>query len=425
MAPPLFTPPQITGQQTWKPFDTSGVWYDWTKLQTWPDSLEECEGYRERDDTENGLEVERVFLCNWSELASVVQWALGYSYLAEQTQLNTRILDPNGNPGQRILKGGGGPPPLPQQGLRRVTPLQDPYRPYLYASRYELLETAGAWTQDPGLYLTDPLGNQLDQSGNLLGLNAQPVRIPAIVFAEVSGIGQPGPAQLQGGGAPPPPGQEPPPPPPSGTWSEGKARFKLAFRQRDYIVMTDAQAAGYDQGELVRYVERRPHYAIQGLPLANIAKAGPKQLKFAEGPQGVLGAPIPEAGIMLLPTASYEYTWHELPFWPTAAITACQGKVNADWFDGVQGWPKFPPQTLLCQAPDISMRRTRCGQFGFRAKYILDFRPDGWNKFPDGTGVMRLATFGGDPAAADGSNLVFKPADFGKLFQIAGASPWG
>jgi hypothetical protein len=120
MPPPIAPAPVIRGQTSWQPFDCSGVAFDYTKLASMPPSLYECEGYREHMD-EHGWEVERIWRCNWSDLAAAMQWFYGYSFMSNQQQLNTALPSPNGLP------------KLPQGGnrgdsgqLSRVIPAQDP-----------------------------------------------------------------------------------------------------------------------------------------------------------------------------------------------------------------------------------------------------------------------------------------------------------
>lgn len=378
---PPTAPAQITNQRTWAPVDHSGVSYDLTKLATMPPSLYETDGYKERVG-ENGWEVERVYLCDWSDLAAAMQWLYGYSTLPDQDAANQGE--------QRVLNAGGGAggAAAPTGFIARVIPAQDPYRPYLYCDHVELVEGMGVWVQDPGLNVRVLQG----------GGGAQFQRLPGMVYAEAQGLGTPG-AQ----------------------YSDGIAKLRATFRQRSYIVQSDADAQGNGVGELGRYVERQAHYAIQGIPLSKVALSG-QQLKFTEAP--FAGQAIPEPGILVNPTASFHYIWHDVPFYPSDALGACQGGVNAADFDGTAGWPSFGAETLLCQAPEISWKRNICGNVAFTIKWVLDFRPQGWNAFPASDGGFYTATFGGGAPAPDGSNLVYKLVDFGKLFQVPAAAAW-
>lgn len=422
---PIAPPPvAIAGQTSWQPADYSGVAYDYTKLSTMPSSLYETDGYRERLG-ENGWEVERVWRCNWSDLAAAMQWFYGYSFMTNQRSLNSQLPSPNGEPAppQGGNAGGAG-------SLSRVIPAQDVYRPYLYADHVELLEGAGAFVQDPGLFLKDINGGYIDLAGAPVGGGAV---LRAGGAAPLVGVGpQPG-ARLVANAPPPAPiidpeGRQPLPgmiyaelsgPGPigqgvAGNFSDGVATLRVTYRQRPYVVRNDQQNAANPQGELGRYVEREPKYAIQGIPLYSIAKQG--QLYFVG-----TTTPVPEAGVMLVPTVSWRYTHWDLPYYPSAAIAACVGCINRETFDGVAGFPAFDPGTLLCQAPEISWRRNACGQVAFRVTWILDHRSPGWNYFPQATGGFALATFGGGQPAANGSNLVFTPADFSQLFQVGEA----
>lgn len=505
-------PKGIKNQQTWlgQIFDTSGIQYDPSKLTTMPASMFECEGYRERLD-EHGWEVERVYRVNWSDLAAAMQWCYGYSFVTDQRTLNAGAFGPNGQvpaafPGAQLQSG------LTTHSLSRVPPAQDPYRPWLYADKVELIESAGVPLQDPGLVLRDINGNKLDDTGRVLttggpvlapgagepsggdagpgeedvcapselatiflNVEATPAEIAAASATISWGDGtdsegvvsyaagnfvvnathyylNPGTytafvtLEYPGGAltsqetltAAYPPAAPPAPTSPAGilqrssqllpgivfaeqagpgVFSDGVATIRVTYRQRPYVVRNDTQNDAYKQGELGRYVERQVDYAIQGVPLANVAKADKaKPLAFAAGPYK--GDPIPEAGVMLIPTSSWRYVWHEVPFYPSLAIAACQGGINAAVFDGIAGFPAFPVQTLLCQAPKITWRRTACGQIAFRVEWLLDFRTQGWNSFPAGDGNFYPATWGGTPPAADGSNLVFKPVDFSQLFTV-------
>jgi hypothetical protein len=132
---------------------------------------------------------------------------------------------------------------------------------------------------------------------------------------------------------------------------------------------------------------------------------------------------------LIVPNGSWTYSWIDVPFYPAAAILACQGKVNASTFDGIAGFPAFPPQSLMCMAPEVRMRRNAVGQPSFDIDWILDYRPAGglgWNGFfRADTQQYEYATFGGGPVKADGSNLVFKTADFGQLFQVGETFAFG
>ena len=352
MAEPLAPIKEIHGQISWRPADNSGVVYDATKIASMPATLAECDGYRERLSDNDGWIVERSYQCQWSDVAAAMQWLRGYS---------------------RASPGGG--------GISRITPAQDPYRPYLYCTDAQLVEPEGAPLQDPGTtFSVTEINTETGEEEEATNY------IPATVWAEKQG----------------------------NVFSDGMAKLKATFRTVPYVVRSDLQMANSAdaqfQGELCRYVERVPRYAIQGIPLASIAKAS--QLYFV----GTTTL-VPEAGVLLMPTQSWRYTWHDVPFYPSTAIESAVGRINKDPFDGVAGWPLFPAGTLLCQAPEIIMKRNASGAAAFDVTWILDYRPQGWNYFPTGAAGFALATFGGLPPAPDGSNLVFKPAPFGILFS--------
>jgi hypothetical protein len=325
----------------------SGIVYDPTQLARKPYSLWECPGYRELID-DDGWAVERTYECQWSEAAASIIWLRGFSY-----------------------NGAG--------GLRRTPPAQDPYRPWLYCTKAELVDPQGVPLQDPGMQILGIGGNTI---------------IPATVYAEKS----------HGAGV--------------DVFSDGMAKIRAQFRSLPYVVRNDTQqallSAEEEEGELGRYVERVPKYAIQGIPLLNVVKAAASTaaaLKFVYNQ-----APVPEAGVLLMPTQSWHYIWHDVPFYPSAAIQSIMGRINYTYFDGLVGFPLHPPGTLLCQAPEIKTKRNVLGQVVFDVVWILDYRPQGWNYFPTAAGAFALATFGGGPPANDSSNLVFKEAPFELLF---------
>lgn len=523
----------ILGNVLWKPFDVSGISLDWGKLESAPKSLvEDGEQYREIL-SENGWEVQRTYLCNWSDVPLAMQYFYGYSFA--ENQFAQDLLCPTWN---GLLPDGSnfdaGAVKLGASGLLyRVIPAQDPYRPYLYADHVECLGGVGVPLQDPNLFLTNILGQPLDQAGIPLkpgqppsvptvppaypavGVGPPPSgpyqgffhfegliaifndvrlgdeltlnevtatiqwndgQIPTESAGDVAYLGQVGQFAVSGvrdfktpgpwnvtviitrgkvedqvtvpinptlertlGGAvtlPDPLGRtrlpglvfaenRGPTPTPldgtlSGSWSDGVAKLRVTYRQRPYVIRNDLQNAVWQQGELGRYVERQPRYAIQGVPLYNVSKSGQQLIFTAAAPPGIAGQVVPEAGMMLMPTASWIYRWHDVPFYPDVAIATIVGRVNSDEFDGIAVFPSFPPGTLLCQAPEIKMRRNACGQPSFDVSYILDYRPDGWNNFPaassDPTKRFFPATWGGGAPAADGSNLVFKPTPFINLF---------
>lgn len=454
-------PASILGQLTWLPANFSGVPFDYTKLWTFPIGLEEIDGYKEELGAD-GWEVQRCYQCPWSVAAAAMQWFYGFSFQTLQAVYNLKTIAPNGGsegfslstggvgpltdtgspivPGGLggLLGGGGGGgegqlvvenlgpgDSVPEEGfiftgsgqlvreefygrlvreppdagaISRVTPAQDPYRPWLYCDKVELIEGCGAIVQDPQLFLHDIFGDLITITGNPItqfgSSGPPPVPLLGSVFAE----------QFS-----------------PGVFADGKAKFRVTFRQRPYIVLNDAQCAAAGFGEVGRYVEREPDYAIQGLPLNSIKGTG-LQLKFYEGP--LIGQTLPEAGVMLMPTASWRYTWHDVPFYPTTAIAQCQGRINSVPFDGAQGWPLFDPGTLLCQAPKIRKRRNASGQMAFTVTWILDYRPMGWNMFPAGNGAFFGASWGGGPPLDDGANLVFQMTDFAQLFQVDAPATW-
>lgn len=197
---------------------------------------------------------------------------------------------------------------------------------------------------------------------------------------------------------------------------DGLARFRVTYRPLPYEVRTDRQMAQADwlsKGELERYVQREVNYSLKAFQVP----AG--QLKFYEGP--FVGTAVPAPGSIPFGIQELLYTWHDVPDVPENAIADCEGKVNANAFDGAFGAPTYPAQTLLCQAPKkFRIPRNVRGRVTWRIVYSFLYQPFGWNKFPGGTGGNNFgfygATIGGAAPAADGSNLIYKLADFASLF---------
>ena len=412
----------IAGQQTWSPLDVSGVVYDPAKIATMPPSLAETEGYRENNTAEHGWEIERHFQCQWSHVALAMQWFLGGSYLTLEQQGQAGppqgVIQPDATiiNNQNPPPGGGTIINTPANYISRVTPAQDPYRPALYAVSCELLEGKGAVLPDPGLFLVDADGVAVLPPGANLPDGQPGFILPGLVYAEQVAGPNPMPEEFKGVV-------------PYGSFSDGMAHLRVKYRSLPYSVYNDKDTRDAGKGELLRYVEREPDFAIQGLPLNSVKGTG-SLLTFYEGPAGIKGVQVPEAGVLLMPTASWRYVWHDVPFFPRTAILNCMGRVNAAPFDGVAGWPTFAPGTLLCQAPRIRRRRNMFLGTTFDIEWRLDERsPAGWNLFPAGDGNFYGASWGGAAPDASGSNLVFKEVDFNDpaigLFHVEPANVWG
>jgi hypothetical protein len=365
----------IGNQGNWNPWDptdlSEGVDLSLEKLQQMPVDAHECEGYTETV-SEHGRETSRLFQMPWSQVALFMQWAYGYSF--------TKLIstDP------------------PKFRLYRSLPCQDWYYPSLYCAEANLKTGAGKYVPDPRKFFPDK-----DPTGKTM-------IIPAAVYADNLGMGN---------------------------LADGGATVEVKYRARPYPVRNDADAEAHALGERSRWVQVRRTYAIQALPLAKVAIAdtkGGRTLKFINGI--FAGDIIPEAGVVLMPTQTFEVTWWEVPFDPDPGIRACMGRVNANPFTIAPDWGPFPEETLLCQAPEtVGPFRNAASALCWHVKFRLDYRQlnqavpirpglpaGGWNYFYAGDGYAYKATFGGDPAGP----TVFQTVDFSQLFDIQGPPVW-
>src|SRR5262249_5211132 len=86
---------------------------------------------------------------------------------------------------------------------------------------------------------------------------------------------------------------------------DGVAIFRLTYTPRDYAGLPDEQRqARHGQYELGRYVSRQEEPALEAIPLSRLVAGGAAQLVYAEGPGGVKGQVVREAGVKQLPTGS-------------------------------------------------------------------------------------------------------------------------
>lgn len=413
---------------------------DVPKLRARPAWLEECDGYRERSDPA-GLAVTRVFRCPWSMRIEAYEYVMGHS----DTELVPGVSDDALALAREFARSSDrswmdiaapifarlGVPvedAAPQVAqINRVIPMQDPERPWLFASEWEMLGGEGAVVQSPFSVVTDKDGNFVadpddprrslvapaahfvdNSQGGVFGIAADPI------------LGQ---GLLNGDGTLPGMLRRP-----SGNFLDGRAHFRVTFRPRDYNILSDAAlAARGDRRELRRYVSRYEDFGVEALPLARLATDG-NTLKFAEGPLdgfagpllpgeqalAITGTIIPEAGVVQLPLSTITYTWHEVPDFPRAAYARCIGRVNAQPFDGMAGMPLYPPETLLCLPAKTRRIEGRTGRVTWTIQYRFAFRPQKWNRFPAGDGRFYLATWGG---GREGKR-VYERADFGELFKV-------
>lgn len=378
------------------------------KFQARPDALEEIDGYREHFRSEDHYTT-RCYQFPWSARGACLEWLLGYSInsldqsliatdataaASLQTWLDWISQSP---PDPTIVL-----PPAAGWKMSRVIPAQDPNRPWLFASEWELLQGMGAWADDAA--------NNVVDSG-------EPVRNPDGSLLLAGGI-----TYFEN------------PPDDHGEVEEGMAKIRVTYRPRPYAVLDDAQMIARGKGELGRYLIRDQQFNIEALPLAGLANSGGVKLKYcappsgvsADGhddpggspPNGLLGVPVGQPGIQLLPSSLLTYTWVDVPDLPWVAHGQCVGKINANPFDGVGAAPLYPPRTLLCQPWTTKRTISPTGRVSWQITFRFVFHPQGWNYYPTSQGKFLYATFtdkvNGDPNAP----VVYKSAPFETMFQI-------
>jgi hypothetical protein len=394
------------------PLNQSTYDYDLTKLHDAPVGLEEIDGYRTNYKTSDHS-VTRYYQIPWGECYHFEQWVLGYSY--------TEIVASPGDPTQQAFLRdvtnwfgnvlGVTPTPAPVEfktyKLRRVLPLQDPVRYWLFASSCELIENDGAWVEDPENFNLYPHNN----NPVINPITGKTDRISAIRYVSNDQGGTVGQKSNPG---------------PEDVFSEGMAKYRVTFTPRLYEVRSDDDLAslspGTAQTELNRFVTRKEQFAIEAVPLAKIA-AGQGDFTTLPPLQFItttwkakngISATIPEAGVRQLPTAQLTYIWHDVPDLPRTGFAQCVGRVNKADFDGVGGAPIYPAGTLLCQPWTTERSVNVCGRPTHQITYRFLFRPQGWNFFLAADGNFYEASFGG----LVGAKQVYDSADFSLLFQV-------
>jgi hypothetical protein len=187
------------------------------------------------------------------------------------------------------------------------------------------------------------------------------------------------------------------------------------------VIVDDPTIDAFGQGELARYVIREEEFTLESIPLARVAagvtdstgKVLASPLTFTEGPAA--GQVIPEAGVQQLPGSMLVYTWVDVPDLPRAAYATCVGKINASPFDGLNGTPVYPAESLLCLPWRTKPTFSVTGRVTWRIQFRFAFRPQLWNRYPLGTAQgFYKATFGGAPNGP----TVYETADFSELFRV-------
>lgn len=342
------------------------------------------DGYREAWAADT-TEIKMAYLVPWTGRHQFITWAIGYS-----TNTNK---------------------------LRRVTPWQHPNYPWLYATDAQVTGV-GAPIEDPNAHEQGadggaaPAGQQampvLPAGAGIINNQAAPAAppggagivnqrlIPMLAFMDNRGD----------------------------THWDGYAVVEVTFRPLDYEVRDDDEAARFRQGELSRYVSREINYNVQGIAASQIFKDVQVQPVWAEDTASgrvIKGNPIPEAGLLLFPTAQLHYTWHQVPDVPWENIRKCLGKVNVAPFDGVTAYQEFDPGTLLCQAPRVVRKgRSVAGHVMWDITYVFDYKPEGWNNLPYGDGNYYAFRLGKPPAGVNALDMptLFPDEDFDLLFQL-------
>lgn len=376
---------------------------DALKLLTRPEWLEEDDGYRDRA-SDSDDQVTRQFIVPWSRRLEAREYLLGYS-TSELLPIDPDDLAEAMSYFDQAIADDIGFVPVPSARLKRVIPMQDPERPWLFCSEVELYKGEGAWVQSPDAVARDGNGDVIVDP-----FTGEPIIAPAIHYVDNSEGGFAGERQLLDNiNIVPVPGE----PdyidaPPSRKYRDGRARLRATFRARDYTILSDPDMAGGN--ELRRYISRDEDFGLEALPLARLAAAG-NRLMYSEGP--FAGADIHEAGVKQYPLATLTYTWHNVPDPPRTAYYACLGKVNKNPFDGFGGAPVYPAETLQCLPWKLKRKTGPTGRVQWQIQYRFSFRPQKWNRFPAGDGQHYKATFGGGAAG----DTIYQKADFDQLFK--------
>jgi hypothetical protein len=288
--------------------------------------------------------------------------------------------------------------------ISRITPLQHPELPYLYASEIELVEKIGIMAQRDDVWIMqegEPPPFVLNAGGNVQGPNV-PYLAPD---GRPDFWPMPAWATLPAG-------------PGLANYGDGYARFRVTYRDLRYEVLSDAQLSALaptlppgTAPETMRFVERNYNYATktQDLPLDTA-----KNLVFVEGPVGIINKPVNQGVLLIRPLLSVEMTWKSVPRVPWDAITDCIGHVNSLPFDlgSNEYYQMAVPEQAYCMAPKAKWYRDKTGHKVWDVQYTFNvYTTTTWNAFPAIDGLYHTARF------PDGTGL-YKQADFNTLFEI-------
>lgn len=403
---------------------------DTPKLADRPAWLDEVDGYRERA---NGTDtqVTRVFQCPWSLRIQAFEYVLGYSYV--ELSPGESQADVAAAVAFSATVSGGDFKAVAR--LRRVIPMQDPERPWLFASECELIQGLGAWVDSPFVEVKDEDGgtvpDPLGEGGPLLARAIHYVsndRSGGVSFTDTVLATDPDEEEDEEDE-----GEEGEDDeeaevgdvvrPPTLRYSDGMAVLRVTFRAPDCTVISDSVLDALGGNELRRHVVREEEYGLQAVPLARLANGDALQLRFTTDPLGQAGVPptdiinevIREAGVLQQPLATLTYTV-ELPDRPMGAYARCLGCVNAEPFDGYGGSPVYPKGTLLCLPWKTRRRRGPTGRVMWACQFRLSFRSVPWNHFLAADGKYYLATFSANTGNPNGRR-VYQPAIFDDMFK--------
>lgn len=230
--------------------------------------------------------------------------------------------------------------------------------------------------------------------------------------------------------------------------TDGREAFNVHYKPQRYMVLTDAAqntiwSANADSAntELHRFVTRDYRFSARNLTLP------PNYLYWASDLNTTTGAlangaiPISEGSTKVFPVVNVLMQWHDIPWYPLAAILNCIGKVNAvtstttanpdgNWdyqptLDGTN-WTKrfhngFPSGTLLMDGvADLVEHTNASGQWVIDITYSMLYRSTGWNYFFDykRNGFYKAVTKEsiGSPEAS--WKYLYESASFNSLFQL-------
>lgn len=362
------------------PPNDSGIPIDEDKAKAWPAWAAEADIRPRMRATNMGeVEVTRTYRCPYDRVHEFREYMLGWvhSFVERPDLIKARVV------------------------FTREIPAQDPQAPYLYASEFALVDAAGKAVRRRFL------ANGAEVNLAIAGIGG---------LADQKYLGYDATVFIQDAGG--------------SKVDEGIATVEVTFRALRYIVRSDKEADkvaieaidGFPgvkpMKEMTRWVSWEETYELQALPLAKIVDDAkklnsPLTLQFIEGPYQ--NRPVPEAGVLLIPTTRLVVTWHQVPFPPRDAIAAVVGTINAEQWGALRGFRTYPKETMLCQPPQVKeMGRTVRGQKLFDIIYTFSIREQTWNAFPGPDAVYKRAAF--VTAAGAISSYVYQTGDFTKLF---------